>query len=147
MLKRADFIAGLLCSDACECIEWPYAVRKSNGYGAYSYRKRGNQYHVDAHRFVCEAAHGAPADGDQAAHKCGNKLCVNPSHLYWADAFTNMADAKKHGTLRGGGRYRQRFFEEQIADIRSSTESLLALAAKYDSDVSYMGRIRRMGNI
>jgi hypothetical protein len=54
-----------------------------------------------------------------------------------------MADAKRHGTLRGGGCGRQRFFAEQIADICTSGESLLALAAKYNSDVSYMGRIRR----
>lgn len=54
-----------------------------------------------------------------------------------------MQDAKRHGTLKGGGRYRQRLFAPQIADICTSAQSLLALAEKYNTDVSYIGRIRR----
>jgi hypothetical protein len=124
-----------------ECILWPFAVRKSSGYGAHS--TTGPQRNIDAHRYVCTLAHGAPGDGAEAAHRCGNKLCVNPNHLYWADHQTNMQDAKRHGTMRGGGRWRQRLFAPQIADICTSGQSLLALAEKYNSDASYIGRVRR----
>jgi hypothetical protein len=64
-------------------------------------------------------------------------------HLYWGDAIKNMADAKRHGVLRGGGRWRQRFFEKEISEIRASEESHLALAAKYNTDVQYISRIKR----
>jgi hypothetical protein len=141
--RRKQFIADTLAAELDTCVIWPFARRNSSGYGAFDICVDGKKKSLDAHRYVCREAHGEPAPGEQASHRCGNKLCVNPRHLYWADALTNMADAKRHGTLRGGGCGRQRFFAEQIADICTSGESLLALAAKYNSDVSYMGRIRR----
>lgn len=143
MSKREQFIGAALSSDIDGCILWPFAVRKSSGYGAHNTPSPAKKS-VDAHRYVCEMAHGvAPTERHQAAHECGNKLCVNPKHLSWSLPVENMADAIRHGTLRGGGRYRQRLFEAQIADICSSTDSLLRLAEKYDSDVSYIGRVRR----
>ena len=141
--RRERFIDDALGSDVSDCIMWPFAVRKSSGYGAHNAKRDGKKSSVDAHRHVCSLAHGAPSQGDEAAHRCGNKLCINPGHLYWADHQTNMQDAKRHGTLKGGGRYRQRLFAPQIADICTSGQSLLALAEKYSSDVSYIGRVRR----
>lgn len=143
--KREQFIADALSSDIGECILWPFAVRKSSGYGAHSFRRAGKKGNLDAHRYVCELAHGqAPTRWYQAAHSCGNKLCINPRHLRWAFPTDNMTDAIEHGTLRGGGRYRQRFFEEHIADICTSGESLSRLAEKYGSDVPYIGRLKRL---
>jgi hypothetical protein len=141
--RRKQFISAALAAELDACILWPFARRKSSGYGAYDICEGGKKTSLDIHRHVCRLAHGEPAPGEQAAHRCGNKLCINPRHLYWGDALANMADAKRHGTLRGGGCGRQRFFAEQIEDICTSSESLLALAAKYNSDVSYMSRIRR----
>ena len=79
----------------------------------------------------------------QAAHKCGNKLCINPAHLYWGSALKNMADAKSHGTLRGGGRWRQRLFDNEISEIANSSDSLIALGQKFGMDPSYIGKVRR----
>lgn len=142
-VSREQFISDALASCVDECIRWPFAVRKSSGYGAHSRRSGGHKTNYDVHRFVCELAHGRPEAGQQAAHRCGQKLCINPAHLYWANHRENMDDAKRHGTLRGGGRYRQRFFDEEIADICQSGESLSTLAAQYGSDVSYISRLRR----
>jgi hypothetical protein len=139
MSKREQFFAAARNANSDQCITWPFAVRKSSGYGAHN--ASGKNY--DAHRYACEMAHGKPPEAAEAAHKCGNKLCVNPNHLYWADHKTNMDDAKRHGTLRGGGRYRQRFFPEDVEAIVSSNDSLLSLAARYNTDVAYIGRLRR----
>ena len=138
-----QFIDDAIASSSDDCLIWPFAVRKSSGYAAYTYRSAGRKVSVDAHRFVCELAHGKPIDDDQAAHSCGVKLCINPHHLRWATPQENMDDAKAHGTVRGGGRYRQRIFEPQIEDICTSGASLLVLAEKYSSDVSYIGRVKR----
>lgn len=143
-MKRTPFIADAIASNTEACILWPYAVRKSSGYGAYDERREDKRYSVDVHRYVCRIAHGEPADpGHQAAHWCGNKLCINPKHLHWATPLENMQDAKEHGTLRGGGRYRQRFFDREIAEIVSSEESLISLAKRFNSEPAYIGRIRR----
>jgi hypothetical protein len=141
--RREQFIADVIGAHQSECVIWPFAVRASSGYGAHSFRSDGVKHNVDAHRHVCQEAHGPALPGQQAAHMCGNKLCVNPSHLYWADPSENMADAKRHGTLKGGGRYRQRIFSAEIKDICASSESLVVLAARYGSDPSYIGRLKR----
>lgn len=140
-MKRLDFIAALAPSE--DCVPWPYAVRKSSGYGAMSRKANGRTENWDAHRFVCAYFHGAPTDDQEAAHSCGNKLCVNPAHLSWASHLENMADAKRHGTLRGGGRYRQRFNAGLRDEIRASKESYSVLAARYSTDVAYIGNLRR----
>ncbi|MFT2211498.1 HNH endonuclease [Rhizobium giardinii] len=141
--KRERFIADALQSSVKECVEWPFAVRKSSGYGAHTYRVARKQKNVDVHRYVCELAHGSPDPGKQAAHDCGNKICVNPDHLYWASNIENMEDAKRHGTLKGGGRFRQRLFDDDVEHICTSGESLIALGARYGMDPSYIGRVRR----
>ena len=139
-MKRRDFINDAAQSKADSCVIWPYAVRKSSGYPAYSEGRKN----FDAHAFVCEIAHGPKAAPElQAAHSCGNKLCVNGGHLRWATALENMADAKAQGAIRGGGRWRPRFSDEDIREIRASNQSILRLAAIYGTDASYIGRIRR----
>lgn len=140
---RKQFIQECISSPPLDCVLWPFAIRKSNGYGAHSERIDGKRVSFDAHRRVCELAHGAPKDGMEAAHSCGNKQCVNPDHLSWKTHQENMDDAKNHGTLKGGGRYRRRFFNREIAAIVSSKESLLVLAAQFATDVAYIGRLKR----
>lgn len=141
-MSRADFIANALAADTDDCVIWPFAVRKSSGYPAHSYGGAA-KINVDAHRFVCLLAHGEPLPGRHAAHSCGNKLCVNPKHLSWKKPVENMRDAINAGTLRGGGRYRQRIFAHDVAYIAQSNKSLLELAQEYGSDPAYMGRLRR----
>lgn len=76
------------------CIDWPFG-RDSKGYGTLRVGDKGTR----AHRFACEFTHGpAPADRYEAAHSCGRKMCVNPSHLRWASSAENNADKIAHGT-------------------------------------------------
>lgn len=82
------------------CLLWPYG--KSSGYGTLYID--GKQVH--AHRLACEILHGpAPAARPHAAHKCGNRACVNPTHLRWATVKENMADKLIHGTAQRGERH------------------------------------------
>jgi hypothetical protein len=143
-ISRAAFIDDALASRVDGCILWPFAVRKSSGYPAHSVRVSGVKRNVDAHRYVCRLAHGEPPmPKGEAAHTCGNKLCVNPQHLYWADHVTNMADAKRHGVLRGGGRYRQRIFASDIASICRSPSSAITVASVYGVTPTYISALRR----
>lgn len=137
--KRRDFLLATLQSNIDECILWPFSVRKSSGYGAYSEGRKN----FDAHNFVCRKAHGEPRKGQETAHSCGKKLCVNPKHVRWSTPLQNMEDAKQHQTLRGGGSYRQRLFADERAAIRTSKDSLVTLAGRYGMEPAYIGRIRR----
>lgn len=139
-----DFIEAVLIGATDECVLWPFAVRKSSGYAAWQRPRGEGPRSIDAHRYICERTHGsAPTPDHEASHRCGKKTCVNPRHIYWADHFENMDDAKRHGTLRGGGRYRQRISQHDRAMIQGSKESLVTIAKRYNMEPSYIGRIRR----
>lgn len=143
-MTREDFIRAALLSETDECILWPYAVRKSSGYAAHhTPGPHSTRKNIDAHRYVCILAHGEPKPDEETAHRCGQKLCINPDHVFWSDHINNMDDAKVHGTLRGGGRYRQRIFENDIKAIVSSSASHIALAVQYEVEPAYIGRLRR----
>lgn len=146
MSKRAAFLQAALSGDSSECVLWPFAVRASSGYGAHSIPlgKRDVKRSVDAHAYVCEMANGPrPSASHQAAHSCGNKLCCNPKHLRWATPRENMADAIAHGSLKGGGRYRQRLTSADVETIRSSARSLISLGREFGLDPAYIGKVRR----
>lgn len=100
-----------------ECLLWPFGANKL-GYGRLWFKKTV----MSASTAVCEMAHGPkPVDKDVAAHKCGNKLCVNPGHLYWATNSENQGrDRLRHGTdNRGTKNGQSKLTPEQIIDIKS----------------------------
>jgi hypothetical protein len=56
-----------------------------------------------AARIICEETQGFPQDSNlDAAHSCGNKICVNPNHIRWATRKENEADKIIHGTKNQG---------------------------------------------
>lgn len=89
-----------------------------------------------AHRVVCRWTHGdPPSDKHEAAHSCGRRSCVNPTHLRWATRTENMADAIGHGTtMRGERSPVSRLTEAQVHEIRqriTSGERIALIAKSY----------------
>ena len=70
-------------------------------------------------RLVCEAFHGSPFDGAEAAHgdrDPGNNAATN---LRWATPAENGADKVRHGTTRPGELHRDaKLTEAQVVEIR-----------------------------
>lgn len=113
--EATAFIDTALAYEGDECLLWPFAT--VNGYGRI--RRCGRAYLT--HRLVCEEVNGPPpAPQYEAAHRCGNALCVTPNHLRWATPKENHADKLEHGTLlRGVNVVGSKLTEEQVYDIRS----------------------------
>lgn len=76
-----------------ECWSWTAACRRT-GYGAFKYL--GKVY--DAHRFSWMLSHKKMPDL-WILHKCDNKKCVNPDHLFEGTRQDNIADALVKGLL------------------------------------------------
>lgn len=142
--SRRNFIEAALLSETDDCILWPFAVRKSSGYGAYDEGQEASKKNYDVHRYVCEKAHGPAPENYETRHLCSRKLCINPRHVLWGNHLMNMTDAKSHGALRGGGIHRQKIFALDRAKIKASKESLVTIAARYGMEPSHIGKVRRL---
>jgi hypothetical protein len=75
-----------------DCWEWQ-AARNSHGYGALAVDgvMRG------AHVVSWELANGAVPVGQSVLHRCDNRPCVNPGHLFLGTHMDNVGDMVKKG--------------------------------------------------
>jgi hypothetical protein len=78
------------------CHIWQ-ASAKPNGYGQLTFRMR----RLMAHRVAWIARHGPIAKGLEVCHRCDERRCCNPDHLYLGSHAENMAEMKaKRRALR-----------------------------------------------
>lgn len=75
-----------------ECWIWKGQINKS-GYGRHCCKY--------AHRLSYEYHIGEIPGDKMICHRCNNKICVNPEHMYLGTAYDNAQDAIKCGVLLG----------------------------------------------
>jgi len=81
--------------DSTGCHIW-IGNKKDSGYGQMVYKGRRTL----AHR-IAMMLEGHSVEGFYVLHKCHNRLCVNPAHLYLGDHNQNMRDMAEAGSKKG----------------------------------------------
>lgn len=123
-----------------ECWEWR-GWYFSGGYGGFDYENRATGAHRSSHELYI----GPISKGVVICHKCDNKRCVNPNHLFAGTSLDNNLDTlkKKRGNrVRGSACSWSKLDEKQVWHIRNSNLPQVFLAKFYGVDPSHVSMIR-----
>jgi hypothetical protein len=112
-----------------DCMEWTKYIAQ-NGYGQAFFNGRV----MPAHRAVYQDFFQVALTKEQhVCHKCDNRKCVNPEHLFVGSQKDNMQDCLRKGRhasmtkpncyARGSRCGRSKLTDEQVSEIRKMLES------------------------
>lgn len=104
------------------CWTWT-AGTCGSGYGSF----QGPHRTLNAHRVAWEIENGPIPKGDGhhgtcVCHRCDNKLCCNPAHLFLGSNAANMADKAQKGRQARG---------ERSGNVKLDTDKVKAIRACY----------------
>jgi hypothetical protein len=146
LTRRVDSSGG---PDVC----WPFSGTLVNGYGTIWSGGAGGKM-LKAHRVAWETSVGPlPSDtsvgarGTLVLHRCDNRVCCNPAHLFLGTQLDNMRDmeakgrtAKRAGSANGNAK----LLEADVLRIRERCgkgETRTAVAADYGMTSEAIGLI------
>lgn len=155
-----------------ECWEWPKTVNPVTGYGHMTARIDGRTVLFTAHRLSYVLLNGKIPDSLQVLHRCDNRRCFNPKHLFVGTQKDNIHDMMKKGRShdraktaergdkhwtkrmpdrihRGSALTNSKLTEVQVVEIRASRTGYgtgVKLARKYGVTPSTISDIRN-GNV
>lgn len=98
----ADRFLGKVDRSGGESACWPWTGGTySNGYGLLHVAPKT----ILAHRYAFTVANGPIPPKMLVCHRCDNRKCCNPSHLFLGTHAENMADCVKKGRISKGSKH------------------------------------------
>lgn len=128
----------LMPDDPAACWNWSGGLTR-NGYGLFHLVTGGTRL---AHRASFFLFRGPIPDGMLVCHKCDNRRCVNPDHLFLGTVKDNNADAARKGrTEHGASRHCAKLTDEIVREMVLSDLGYDRLAAKHGVSKGVVQRI------
>jgi len=112
---------------------WNWTAATCCGYGYFWIIDK--QYR--AHRISWILSNGPIPDGLDVLHKCDNRKCVNPDHLYLGTAVENHRDVFLRGKLPNS-----KLTKEQVLSIRQDPRLQREIAKEYGIVPSSVSEIK-----
>lgn len=123
---------------------------KRNGYARVTFKRRS----LYLHRLAYMAFKRPIQQGHDICHRCDNRRCARPEHLFSGTRLANMQDAKKKGRLSSGRRHALRLMAvrrtklswpkvEEIRRRAASGEKPADLASDFGCDATNIRLILR----
>jgi hypothetical protein len=135
--------------DNGECWPWPGSLNPKTGYGQLSDWRNGKRRLLTAHRVARAAFGGGVPAGLSVLHRCDNRACFNPEHLFLGSQSDNMRDMMEKGradhtrNVRGVDHYAAKLSGADVVAIRQDVRPLPEIAASYGMSVSAVHAAKR----
>lgn len=148
-----------------ECCSWPKSINKVTGYGQFNVATTAEAKMVSAHRMAYQVFTGPIPSGLEVLHRCDNRACVNPRHLFTGTQANNMADMWQKGRqqrytnqpkgdanparmrperlARGERQGSAKLTTEKVLAIMASSATHAELARQYGVDPSSIIHVRQ----
>lgn len=115
-LNYVGYTERLVHAELGPCWEWNGLLDKG-GYG----RVWDGERVQAAHRLAYMTWIGPLSPSLHACHRCDNRICINPAHLFPGDDTTNMADmVTKNRSDNGERRWSHKLTDAQVDEIRAA---------------------------
>lgn len=129
-----------------DCWEWPLSCNKQTGYGQFNPTPDKLR---TAHRVAYELFNGVIPEGILVCHRCDNRRCFNPKHLFLGthkDNSLDMCDKGRHAVgacLRGENHPNSKLTDATVEMVKTSALSGAELARLLGVNKSTVNKIRR----
>ena len=105
------------------CWEWEGMI-DSYGYGSFSYKGKT----FKSHRLMYEIHYSEALNDLHCLHKCDNRKCVNPNHLFSGTNLDNVKDKVEKersytGNQKGENNGASKLTDKQVVEIRNLYKS------------------------
>jgi len=120
---------------------WIWKQSKRNGYGKFCKNKKSYSAHVASY----EAFVGRKLKDSQINHKCHNRSCCNPDHLYEGTQKQNvqdMKDAKRENYLYGSLNGNSKITSDIALSIYKAQGIAKNIASKFGISLSLVYAIK-----
>jgi hypothetical protein len=139
-LSRLEHLLQKTVKTKSGCMEFTGCVQ-SNGYARATVHRKTDY----AHRHVYRMAHGPTPIGFDVCHKCDNRKCINPDHLFIGTRLENMRDAVAKSRQAKGFDLPHTFVNEEmkskITELAKNGMLYKEIADKFGITKSYAGYI------